>query len=132
MMTLKDLPMRVHTYAADGTFTTEDFATPPDVQKKYDSNKPDLSILPLAGLCAVAAALSLGEKKYGRHDFYKGGIESHRMIAAALRHLYAWESGEDNDPESGASHLGHAAANCLMLLAQMDKGTLNDSRRDSK
>ena len=33
-----------------------------------------------------------------------------------MRHLIAWSNGEDNDKESGLSHLGHAACNIMFLL----------------
>lgn len=94
---------------------------------KHDSGKPDLSLIPLSALVEEAKGFQLGEKKYGRHN-YKSGMESHRLVGAALRHILAWESGEDLDPESGASHLGHARCCLAMLLEQQRLGTLKDTR----
>jgi hypothetical protein len=95
--------------------------------KKFDGAKPDLSLCPTAALEEMARAFMHGEKKYGR-DNYRGGMASHRFIAAAMRHLLAWRDGEDSDPESGYSHLGHALASIAMLLECRRIGTLVDTR----
>ena len=81
---------------------------------KHDEGKPDLSILPYSALRELAHVMSYGAAKYGR-DNYKKGFVPHRLIAAALRHLYSYNEGEELD-ESGYSHLAHAIANCAMLL----------------
>ena len=94
---------------------------------KYDSGKPDLSIVPVGLLEGVARTLTFGANKYGR-DNYKGGMESHRLIAACLRHIFAWQNGEDIDKESGLGHLEHAAANLAILLETKRLGTLVDAR----
>ncbi len=75
----------------------------------------------------MVQAFMHGERKYGR-DNYKGGMESHRFIAAALRHIFAWQNGEDKDPESGYHHLGHALASLGMLLECERLGSLKDTR----
>ncbi len=94
---------------------------------KYDSGKPDLSLLPTSSLEAMARALMYGEQKYNRNNF-KAGFNSNRLIAACLRHVNAWNDGEDLDPESGVDHLGHALA-CLAMLTECRKlGTLVDGR----
>lgn len=95
--------------------------------KKYDSGKADLSLIPLSAQIEEARGFMLGAEKYGR-DNYKAGMESHRLVAAALRHILAWEQGEDLDPESGASHLGHARCCLAMLLETSRLGTLKDTR----
>lgn len=95
--------------------------------KKYDNGKVDLSLNPLVAMEEMAKAFMLGEKKYGRYNFYKG-MESHRLVAAAMRHLTAWNEGESLDPESGNSHLGHVLACIAMILQQEKLGTLKDTR----
>lgn len=82
---------------------------------KYDENKPDLSILPYAGLDLTAKAFEFGAAKYGRNN-YKKGMEWSRVLAAGMRHLSKFAQGEDLDEESGLSHLGHAGA-CIMMAA---------------
>jgi hypothetical protein len=97
--------------------------------RKDDSLKADLSLCPLPALEAMARAFMLGEKKYGRYNYLSGGMESHRLIAATLRHVMQWQSGEDNDPESGYSHLGHALASIAMLISQCHENKQIDTRR---
>lgn len=94
---------------------------------KHDSGKTDLSLVPLILIEATAQALQFGESKYGRYNFTKG-FENHRLIAACLRHVLAYQDGEDLDPESNLPHLGHAVA-CLGMLLECKKlGTLTDTR----
>jgi hypothetical protein len=95
--------------------------------KKNDSTKADLSLIPLVALEQMARAFMFGEKRYGRYN-YTAGFDSHRLIAAAMRHISQWQNGEDQDSESGASHLGHALASLAMLLHTMALGTNKDTR----
>lgn len=94
---------------------------------KFDSDKPDLSLLPGCFLVEVAKAMTYGAKKYGRYN-YTNGFPSSRLIAAMMRHIAAYSDGETNDPESGVSHLGHAGANILMLVHLAQLGRLEDNR----
>ncbi len=94
---------------------------------KFDTGKPDLSLVPLSALEGMAKAFMVGEKKYGRGQ-YKKGFESHRLVAAVLRHVTAWNDGETLDPETGNNHLWHALASLAMLLECEKIGTLKDTR----
>lgn len=94
---------------------------------KYDTNKPDLALLPPEFLNEVALALMHGEKKYGRYNF-TGGMAWCRIAAAALRHITAWTWGEDVDSESGLNHLAHAGA-CLSMLAVFRHRKLGQDNR---
>lgn len=95
--------------------------------KKHDQSKPDLSLLPREFLDEVSKAFMHGEKKYGRYN-YLGGMDWHRLVGAALRHLTAFNDGEDLDPESGNSHLGHAGASIAMLLVYIKRNLGKDTR----
>lgn len=96
---------------------------PEDVNKgagtKYDDGKPLLALCPTEGIRLMGQAMTYGAKKYGAHN-YLGGITSIRLLSACLRHVTAYIAGEDNDGESGISHIGHALA-CLAMLAEMNK-----------
>jgi len=94
---------------------------------KHDTGKPDLSIIPMAALIEEAEGFMYGEGKYGRYNYCEG-FKASRLVAAALRHIYAWNSGADYDEESGVSHLGHARC-CLAMLLECERlGTLTDDR----
>jgi Domain of unknown function (DUF5664) len=94
---------------------------------KHDQEKPDLSLLPREFLDEVAKAMQYGEKKYGRYN-YRGGMAWHRIVAACMRHITAWNDGEDCDSESGVSHLGHAGACILMLCVSVKNKSGEDTR----
>jgi len=95
--------------------------------KKFDSGKPDLSLIPRVALDEEARAFMYGAEKYGRYNFHKG-MEVSRLIAAALRHITAYNEGAELDIESHVHHLGHARACLAMILKQAELGTLIDDR----
>lgn len=103
--------------------------TKPLKAKKYDNAKPDLSLVPRASMDAIARAMGYGATKYGR-DNYLEGMEWSRMIAAAMRHLTAFNERQELDSESGLSHLDHALA-CLAILAEYkERGLGLDNRKN--
>ncbi len=94
---------------------------------KYDSNKPGMDLLPVKAKQAVARVFDFGAKKYARHN-WRSGFGYSRLIAAAERHLDAFNDGEDLDEESGESHLAHACCCIMMLLESKIKGYGVDDR----
>lgn len=72
-------------------------------------------------------ALTYGMKKYGKYNFRKG-IEFTALADACMRHLTAWLEGEDNDPESGLSHIDHALASLAMLKDMITRKPDMDDR----
>lgn len=96
---------------------------------KFDSEKPRMELLPPEALEEVAKVLTFGAKKYEDHNWRKGFSWS-RLYGAALRHIFSHMSGENLDPESGESHLSHAAACILFLITHEKKGLGKDDRVD--
>lgn len=88
---------------------------------KYDQHKPRFDLLPSEALEEVAIILTFGAEKYGAHN-WKGGIVYSRLVAAALRHIYAFLRGETIDPESGRPHIAHAICNLMFILYFMRVG----------
>lgn len=91
---------------------------------KFDSDKPDYSLVPFGALDEVVKVLTYGAKKYDRFNWEK--VERHRYEAAALRHISAYMQGEKFDPETGINHMAHAVCS-LMFLVEFDK---KDSKKD--
>lgn len=81
---------------------------------RYNGGKVDYSYIPLSTLDEEAKVWMAGAAKYKRFNWAKGMSWS-AVLASLMRHLAAWQSGEDLDPETGLSHLGHAACNLRML-----------------
>lgn len=84
------------------------------VGTKNDKGKAPLHFLIREFLEGTSHALEFGSKKYSAWNF-TGGINYTRLTDAAQRHIIAFLSGEDLDPESGLPHLDHAAASLNML-----------------
>lgn len=82
---------------------------------KHDKGKARAGLVPSVPLMKVAEVLTFGANKYGDHN-WRGGFNWSRLYDAALRHILAHQNGEDVDPESGLSHLAHAACNLMFLL----------------
>lgn len=82
---------------------------------KLDDGKERYDLLPFAALREVVRVLGFGAKKYGDDNWRKVERARGRYLAAAFRHIIAWQQGESDDPESGAHHLAHAVC-CLMFL----------------
>lgn len=83
--------------------------------KKHDTDKPPLSLVPSSLLLEMAKVLAQGADKYGEHN-WRQGIHMSRLISAAMRHILAFNEGEDLDKESGLPHLAHAACEIAFAL----------------
>lgn len=99
---------------------------------KYDQDKPRMELLDSEWLEEVAWVLTFGARKYAA-DNWRGGISIRRLLGAALRHLFAVVRGEDRDPESGLTHVGHLSC-CAMFLywTLKHKPELDDRWKDEK
>lgn len=86
---------------------------------KFDQGKLPLHLLSTEAMNQTAAVLAFGAEKYAEHNWRKGFAWS-RPLSAAMRHITAFNAGEDKDPESGLSHLAHAAC-CIMFLLEFEK-----------
>lgn len=85
------------------------------VFKKYDENKPKPHLIPKEPLLEIAKVAGVGAEKYGEWN-WKECDDPNRYLDALYRHLFAYESGEENDPETGLSHLAHAGCSLLFLM----------------
>jgi len=86
---------------------------------KADSGKLRMDLLATDALKGTAKVLTFGAQKYADRNWEKG-LHYSRVYGALLRHITAWWEGEETDPESGLSHLDHAAC-CVMFLQAYDK-----------
>jgi Domain of unknown function (DUF5664) len=81
---------------------------------KYDIGKLPWHLLPGDALEEVVKVLDFGARKY-RERNWEVGMKWSRCFGACMRHMWAYWKGEDNDPETGLSHLAHAMC-CVMFL----------------
>jgi len=101
--------------------------------KHFDDGKPELQyILAMPGLLEVSRVGTLGAQKYSRWN-YRSGMPWMKLLGSCSRHLTAFICGEDNDKESGISHLAHLCYDALMLLEYMQyHPKLDDRYKESK
>jgi len=92
------------------------------------ARKPPLHLIPPAAEIAESVVMALGAEKYGTANWRTTKIRASVYIAAARRHLLQWFDGEDDDPESGISHLAHARASLGILLDAIATGNAIDDR----
>ena len=102
-----------------------------DKGTKHDQGKPEISLVPGDAIEEIAKVFSYGAKKYNRNNWLQG-MHWSRLLDASFRHLFAYSRGEAVDPESGLSHLSHAACNLLMLLAYSRRNLGVDDISNSK
>ena len=84
---------------------------------KFDDDKPDYSLIPPNALEDAVKVLTIGAKKYDRHNWKKLDNIDDRYFAAAQRHLWALQKGETFDEETGIHHGAHAIC-CIMFLVE--------------
>lgn len=118
--------------AAPPPRTIEELGNTPPGGLKHDDGKEPLNLLSRTWLLGVAKVMAFGAKKYAPHNWRKG-LHRSRLVAAAFRHLLAYNACEDNDPETGLSHLDHASA-CLMFAREQHEThpELDDRYREEK
>ena len=81
---------------------------------KSDAGKNMLSLIDPQFVVLLGEILTFGAKKYAPNN-WQLCEDASRYKDALLRHLYAYLGGEQLDPESRMSHLGHAAFGLMCL-----------------
>jgi hypothetical protein len=94
---------------------------------RFNSGKPDYSLIPLCTLEDEARVWMHGKAKYAAWNWAKGMAWS-VPFGCAMRHLAAWQKGEEIDPESGLPHLAHAMCNLRMLTLYSKTFRVGDDR----
>lgn len=88
---------------------------------KEELVKTRFDLVPWAAVNDIADVLSYGSQKYSANNWCRG-TEWGRYFAALCRHIFAWWRGEDNDKETGFSHLAHAGC-CLLFLMEYQRNS---------
>jgi hypothetical protein len=89
-------------------------ANPQTGSKRYNSGKPQTSEIDPAFIIGIAEVLTKSREKYERANWALGNNWS-VPYESMMRHLMAFQAGEEIDSESGKHHLLHAATNIMFL-----------------
>lgn len=102
----------------------------PDTNPKRQYGVASVPLNMWSPLASAYGALGLynGALKYGKANFANTPVEASIYIAAAMRHLSAWASGQEDDPADGVPNLGGVLANIAILLEARAAGMLIDDR----
>jgi hypothetical protein len=87
-----------------------------EIGMRFNDDKPQLNYV-LTGkhaLAGLAAVMQYGATKYSRNNWRKG-LPHTEIVDSMMRHLAAYVSGENNDPESGLPHIDHILCNAFFL-----------------
>ena len=104
--------------------------TNPENPKDAIANgKIPMHLWPSTATAMGSLALLYGARLYGRSNWREAGVRASVYVSACQRHLAAWFEGEDNDPDSGLPHLGHALACLAILVDAQAAGKLTDDRQ---
>jgi hypothetical protein len=103
------------------------YGTAPGTAARFNDDKPDLSLIPLSTLSDEARVWMYGQRKYTPWNWARGTQWS-VPLASCLRHIAAWQRGEDLDAETGLPHLAHAICNLRMLTLYAETYPEGDDR----
>lgn len=98
---------------------------------KHDDGKPQMDLLSAVAIIELSKVLTFGAKKYASHN-WRNGLPYSRVIAAILRHTFAYLNGETNDPETGLSHMAHVLCEAMFLVEfEKTKPELDDRYKEN-
>ena len=86
---------------------------------RFNTGKPKWGLVDFESLEPMVRVLEFGAKKYVEHN-WKKGLPTTEICESLLRHVFAYLRGEDKDPESGISHIGHIQCNAMFLSHMMN------------
>lgn len=81
---------------------------------RYNENKRKWSMVDFESLEGMVKVLENGALKYNR-DNWKKGMPVTEVIESLLRHTFTLLKGEENDKESGLSHISHIQCNAMFI-----------------
>lgn len=82
---------------------------------RYNTGKLPWNLLSWPALAELVKVLDFGSRKYSSWNWSKG-LSWSDCCASMMRHLTAWMTGEDKDPETGLSHMAHVLCNAMFLM----------------
>lgn len=83
---------------------------------KDDAGKDRYDLVPAYAEQEVVRVLTFGAMHYGADNWRQVEAAQTRYLAAARRHIAAWQRGEVSDPHTGLHHLAHAVCSLMFIL----------------
>ena len=95
---------------------------------RYNEGKAKWGLVHYQSLIPMIKVLEFGAKKYEEWNWMKP-MNKREILVSMQRHLAALFDGEEIDPESGISHMGHIQCNALFYNYQ--KNREDNERQDN-
>lgn len=95
---------------------------------RYNEGKVRWSLVDFPSLEPMVRVLMFGAEKYSAHN-WKKGLPVTEICDSMMRHITAFLAGENDDPESGISHVGHIQCNAMFLAYMMKNRKDLDDRQ---
>lgn len=96
---------------------------------RFNSGKLPYHLVSPYATKELVKVLDFGATKYAPRNWERGLKWESECLSSLLRHIEAWRSGEDNDPETGLSHMAHVMCNAMFLMHFISTGTGEDDRQ---
>ena len=87
---------------------------PSNLAERFNDDKIKWSLVSWKALEPMVKVLMFGANKYSPNNWQKG-LKYSEISDSLQRHLNAFMEGQDDDPESKLSHLGHLMCNAMFL-----------------
>lgn len=97
---------------------------------RFNTDKPKWSLVDFKSLEDMVKVLEFGEEKYDSFNWMKG-LTTRSICESMLRHIFAYLNGENEDLESGISHIGHIQCNAMFLSYMMKNKPEFDNRNNN-
>lgn len=94
---------------------------------RHNEGKLDWSLVDMKSMEPLVQAMMFGASKY-EADNWRKGTPIKTSLSCLMRHITAFMNGEDNAPDSGVSHLGHAMANLAFMIHDLREHPKLDNR----
>lgn len=107
---------------------TKDMTDDTNPKDLVGAKKVRLSYVPPSSIIYQALAMEDGAEKYGPYNWREKKVQAMIYLDAAMRHLAAWQDGEENAADSGKPHLAHALGCIGILVDALETGNLIDNR----
>ena len=104
---------------------------------RFNTGKLKWSLVSWKALAPMVRVLMFGAEKYDDHN-WKRGLKYTEVTESLQRHLNSFIEGEDDDPESKLSHVGHILCNAMFLSymsifrKDMDDRYIDKNFKDAK
>jgi hypothetical protein len=102
---------------------------PDNPKDKFGKAKVCVHFIPMIAMAMEAIVMRVGAIKYGWFNWREKKVEAETYLDGMWRHYALWQAGEDNDDETGVSHLASVRAGCGILIDAQAQGMLIDNRK---